>query len=101
MGRSHSVASGLLTCLSPLAHEEPQRTIAIGHAENDNDILRLCGLGVALNNALPMLKPSHASSPHMIVVQVSWSSSIACSVESSAELRCLITATRASLANLY
>jgi hydroxymethylpyrimidine pyrophosphatase-like HAD family hydrolase len=34
----------------------PERTIGIGDAENDEPFLRLCGLSVAVENALPELK---------------------------------------------
>jgi len=33
-----------------------ERTIGVGDAENDHALLRLCGLGVAVANALPSLK---------------------------------------------
>ena len=50
-----SKASGLLAAFTTLGLE-PGQTIAIGDAENDVEMLRLCGLGVAVNNALPMVK---------------------------------------------
>ena len=34
----------------------PERTVAIGDAENDHAFLKLCGCAVAVSNALPSLK---------------------------------------------
>ena len=34
----------------------PQRVVGVGDAENDHAFLKLCGVGVAVANALPMLK---------------------------------------------
>jgi hydroxymethylpyrimidine pyrophosphatase-like HAD family hydrolase len=34
----------------------PQNTVAVGDAENDYDLLKLCGCAIAVANALPMLK---------------------------------------------
>jgi hydroxymethylpyrimidine pyrophosphatase-like HAD family hydrolase len=34
----------------------PHNTVAVGDAENDHTLLSLCGCGVAVANALPMLK---------------------------------------------
>ncbi|MGE3843172.1 MAG: HAD family hydrolase [Vicinamibacterales bacterium] len=48
-------ATGLLPVLSRLG-VSPLETIGIGDAENDQAFLRLCGLAVAVNNALPAVK---------------------------------------------
>jgi hydroxymethylpyrimidine pyrophosphatase-like HAD family hydrolase len=48
-------ASGLLVALDELKIS-PAAAIGIGDAENDLDFLAACGLGVAVNNALPLLK---------------------------------------------
>ena len=34
----------------------PQEIVGVGDGENDLPLLRLCGLSVAVNNALPILK---------------------------------------------
>lgn len=48
-------ATGLAVALEELSLP-PDQTIGIGDAENDQDLLRTCGLGVAVANALPGLK---------------------------------------------
>lgn len=48
-------AVGLTTALSELGLS-PQNTVAVGDAENDYDLLKLCGCAIAVANALPMLK---------------------------------------------
>lgn len=48
-------ASGLRAALSEL-RASAERTVAVGDAENDLEMLRLCGLGVAVADALPLLK---------------------------------------------
>src|SRR5262245_14522425 len=48
-------ATGLAPALAEL-EVRPERTIAIGDAENDHAFLRACGLAVAVANALPSLK---------------------------------------------
>jgi len=48
-------ASGLLTALDDIG-ETPAATVAVGDAENDIDLLRASGLGVAVANALDSLK---------------------------------------------
>jgi phosphoglycolate phosphatase (TIGR01487 family) len=48
-------ASGLEAALAALSLT-PSQTIAIGDAENDIGMLKLCGLGVAVANALPSVK---------------------------------------------
>lgn len=50
-----SKASGLAGVLDEL-HIQPDQVAAIGDAENDMPMLRCCGLGVAVNNAVPKLK---------------------------------------------
>ena len=35
---------------------DAQNVVAVGDAENDHAFLALCGIGVAVGNALPMLK---------------------------------------------
>jgi HAD superfamily hydrolase (TIGR01484 family) len=37
-------------------HIDPQNVVAIGDAENDHAFLSMCGVGVAVANALPVLK---------------------------------------------
>ncbi len=34
----------------------PDRTVGVGDAENDQAFLRMCGLAVAVDNALPAVK---------------------------------------------
>ncbi len=48
-------ATGLLPALQELGIDAAQ-TVGVGDAENDNAFLRLCGLSVAVANALPLLK---------------------------------------------
>ena len=48
-------ATGLAPALAALG-VPPSRTIGIGDAENDQAFLRLCGLSVAVANALPSVK---------------------------------------------
>jgi hydroxymethylpyrimidine pyrophosphatase-like HAD family hydrolase len=48
-------ATGLLLALHEL-NSTPEKTVAIGDAENDHSFLSLCGCAVAVNNALPSLK---------------------------------------------
>lgn len=48
-------ASGLKAALADL-NIDPAAVAAIGDAENDQDLLRVCGLGVAVANALDSLK---------------------------------------------
>jgi hydroxymethylpyrimidine pyrophosphatase-like HAD family hydrolase len=48
-------ATGLVPALDALG-VTPSRTIGIGDAENDQAFLRLCGLSVAVANALPSVK---------------------------------------------
>lgn len=48
-------ATGLVPALEDLA-VAPEDTIAIGDAENDHAFLSMCGLKVAVSNALPSLK---------------------------------------------
>jgi hypothetical protein len=50
-------ASGLKVALSELGLS-PHNTVGIGDAENDQALLSLCGFGVAVANALDMLKES-------------------------------------------
>ena len=52
-----SKASGLEAALA-LLELSPHNVAGIGDAENDHAFLRLCGCGVAVANALPMLKES-------------------------------------------
>jgi hydroxymethylpyrimidine pyrophosphatase-like HAD family hydrolase len=35
---------------------DAQNVVAVGDAENDHAFLAMCGIGVAVGNALPMLK---------------------------------------------
>lgn len=48
-------ATGLRVALSEL-HLQPKEVVAVGDAENDFVFLRMCGLGVAVANAIPGLK---------------------------------------------
>lgn len=48
-------ASGLIHALECLALDARQ-TVGIGDAENDHALLQVCGLAVAVHNALPSLK---------------------------------------------
>ncbi len=48
-------ASGLAAALRELALD-PRHVVAVGDAENDHAFLGACGRGVAVANALPMLK---------------------------------------------
>jgi hydroxymethylpyrimidine pyrophosphatase-like HAD family hydrolase len=48
-------ATGLAPALAAL-HVPPDRTVGVGDAENDHAFLRMCGLAVAVDNALPALK---------------------------------------------
>lgn len=48
-------ASGLTAALNEL-EISPQNAVGIGDAENDLDLLSLCGASVAVANALPILK---------------------------------------------
>jgi len=48
-------ASGLAAVLKELKIRRSQ-VVAVGDAENDGPLLRSCGLGVAVNNAVPKLK---------------------------------------------
>lgn len=48
-------ATGLLVALQAM-NVDPQGVVAIGDAENDHAFLSMCGVGVAVANALPMLK---------------------------------------------
>ena len=48
-------ASGLRIALDELGLS-PEKVVGVGDAENDLDLLKLCGYGVAVANALPMLK---------------------------------------------
>jgi len=48
-------ATGLRPALQALQHT-PAETIGIGDAENDEAFLRVCGLSVAVDNALPSVK---------------------------------------------
>lgn len=48
-------ASGLAAALQELGLD-PRRVVAVGDAENDHAFLGVCGRGVAVANALPMLK---------------------------------------------
>jgi len=48
-------ASGLSAALSELGLS-PHNTVGVGDAENDHSLLDFCGCGVAVANALPMLK---------------------------------------------
>jgi hydroxymethylpyrimidine pyrophosphatase-like HAD family hydrolase len=50
-----SKESGLRAALAQLAIP-PAATVAVGDAENDLPFLRMCGLGVAVANALPAVK---------------------------------------------
>jgi HAD superfamily hydrolase (TIGR01484 family) len=48
-------ATGLSVALEGM-NVDPQAVVAIGDAENDHAFLSMCGVGVAVANALPMLK---------------------------------------------
>jgi hydroxymethylpyrimidine pyrophosphatase-like HAD family hydrolase len=48
-------ATGLAPALKELGID-PEQTIGVGDAENDHAFLRLCGLSVAVANALPAVK---------------------------------------------
>ena len=48
-------ATGLSAALKTL-QVTPEQTVGVGDAENDQAFLRLCGLSVAVDNALPSLK---------------------------------------------
>ncbi len=48
-------ATGLVAALAALGLD-PEHTIGVGDAENDQAFLRLCGLSVAVANALPAVK---------------------------------------------
>ena len=48
-------ATGLAPALAAL-HVPPDRTVGVGDAENDQAFLRMCGLAVAVDNALPAVK---------------------------------------------
>jgi len=48
-------ATGLLAALSDLG-VSPHQTVGVGDGENDHSLLRACGLGVAVANAVPSLK---------------------------------------------
>ena len=48
-------ATGLAPALAAL-HVPPDRTVGVGDAENDHAFLRMCGLAVAVDNALPAVK---------------------------------------------
>lgn len=48
-------ATGLVVALKTL-NLSPQTVVGVGDAENDLDLLQYCGLGVAVDNALPNLK---------------------------------------------
>ena len=45
-----------LTCALKEMEIDPQNVVGVGDAENDHAFLSMCGLGVAVGNALPMLK---------------------------------------------
>ena len=48
-------ATGLAPALAAL-EVVPERTVGVGDAENDQAFLRMCGLAVAVDNALPAVK---------------------------------------------
>src|SRR5439155_23656984 len=48
-------ATGLAPALEELG-VKPEQTVGVGDAENDHALLRLCGVAVAVANALPALK---------------------------------------------
>ena len=48
-------ATGLTAALKEMA-VDPRNVVAVGDAENDHAFLSFCGIGVAVGNALPMLK---------------------------------------------
>jgi hydroxymethylpyrimidine pyrophosphatase-like HAD family hydrolase len=45
-----------LTCALKEMEVDAQNVVAVGDAENDHAFLAMCGIGVAVGNALPMLK---------------------------------------------
>lgn len=45
-----------LTCALKEIGIDPQNVVGVGDAENDHAFLSFCGIGVAVGNALPMLK---------------------------------------------
>jgi len=45
-----------LTCALKEMEIDPRNVVGVGDAENDHAFLSLCGIGVAVGNALPMLK---------------------------------------------
>ncbi len=51
-------ATGLAAALKCM-HISPDNVVAIGDAENDHALLESCGIGVAVANAIPLLK-AHA-----------------------------------------
>ena len=48
-------ATGLTAALQEMV-VDPRNVVAVGDAENDHGFLAFCGIGVAVGNALPMLK---------------------------------------------
>ncbi len=48
-------ATGVVAALKELGLS-PRQAVAVGDAENDRSLLELCGLAVAVNNAVPKLK---------------------------------------------
>ena len=52
-------ATGLTAVLSQI-NVAPEEVVAVGDAENDHALLAMCGLGVAVSNAIPKLK-EHAN----------------------------------------
>jgi hypothetical protein len=48
-------ATGLAVALEQLGIS-PQQVVGVGDAENDHPLLRYCGCGVAVANAVPALK---------------------------------------------
>ncbi len=50
-----SKAAGLTAALAELSLD-PRQVVAVGDAENDHGFLRLCGLSVAVANALPAVR---------------------------------------------
>jgi hydroxymethylpyrimidine pyrophosphatase-like HAD family hydrolase len=53
--RAVTKATGLQAALVRLGLT-PERTVGVGDAENDREFLRICGLAVAVANALPSMK---------------------------------------------
>ncbi|MEX3936654.1 HAD hydrolase family protein [Paraburkholderia phymatum] len=51
-----SKASGLMAALAAL-RLSPLNVVGVGDAENDHALIRACGMSVAVENALPALKP--------------------------------------------